>query len=69
MADKDNARVQVWVWAKNRPDASTIARQARAAIIGSNLQANTLAAPVSTYDETMKLYGARTDFSLWYAPT
>ena len=69
MADKENARMQVWVWAKSRPDASTIARQARAAIIGGGLQASTLAAPVSTHDETMKLYGSRTDFSLWYAPT
>ena len=69
IADKENSRVQVWVWSKSRPEASTVARQARAAIIGSALQANTLAAPVSTYDEAMKLYGARADFSIWYTPT
>ena len=68
MADKDNARMQVWVWSKSRVEASNLSRQVRAAIIGSSLQAKTLAAPVSTYDEAMKLYGARTDFSLWYAP-
>lgn len=68
IADMDNARVQVWVWSRSRPEASTIARQVREAIIGSALQANTLAAPVSTYDEAMKLYGARTDFSIWYQP-
>lgn len=68
MADQDNARVQVWIWAKTRIEASSIAHQARAAIIGSAVQANTLAAPVSTYDEDMKLYGARTDFSVWYSP-
>ena len=68
MADKDNARMQVWVWAKARLEASNLAQQARAAIIGSVLPAKTLGAPVSTNDEAMKLYGARTDFSLWYAP-
>lgn len=68
ISDKDNARMQVWVWAKTRTEARDIARQARTAIIGSVLQAKTLAAPISTYDEAMKLYGSRTDFSLWYAP-
>lgn len=67
-ADKDNARMQVWVWSKTRAEASDISRQARAAILASALQAKTLAAPVSTVDEPMKLYGARTDFSIWYAP-
>jgi hypothetical protein len=56
------------VWSKTRIEASDLARQARTAIIGSALQAKTLAAPVSTYDEPMKLYGARTDFSVWYMP-
>lgn len=68
MADKDNARMQVWVWSKSRTEASQIVRQAREALIGSGLQVNTLNAPVSTYDEAMKLYGARTDFSIWYSP-
>lgn len=67
-ADKDNARMQVWVWSKTRTEASDIARQARAAILASALQVKTLAAPVSTFDEPMKLYGARTDYSIWYAP-
>lgn len=67
-ADKENARVQVWVWSKTRTEASSIARQARAAILGGTLEAKTLAAPVSTFEEPMKLYGARTDFSIWSVP-
>lgn len=68
MADQDNARVQLWTWSKTRAEANSIAHQARAAIIGSAMQARTLAAPVSVYDEDMKLYGARQDFSIWHAP-
>lgn len=67
-ADKENVRVQVWVWSKTRAEASSIARLARAAILGSTLQAKTLAAPVSTFEEPMKLYGSRTDFSIWFVP-
>ena len=68
MADKDNARMQVMVWAKTRVEASGIARQAREAIIGSAVQAKTLSAPVSLYDQDLKLYGSRTDYGLWYTP-
>lgn len=66
LADKDNARMQVVVWSKTRTEASSIARQTRESIIGSSLQAKTLGAPISLYDEAMKLYGSRTDFSIWY---
>ena len=68
LADKDNARMQVYVWAKTRTEASSIARQAREAIIGSALQAKTLVAPVSLYEQQQKLYGSRTDFGVWYSP-
>lgn len=67
IADKDNARMQVVVWSKTRLEATTIARSARSALV-STLNAITYAAPVSLYDEALKLYGARTDYSLWYAP-
>lgn len=66
--DKDHARVQVMVWSKSRLEASQIARAARAAIIGNNWPAQTYAAPVSLYDEELKLYGSRTDFGVWYTP-
>ena len=66
--DKEHARVQVVVWSKSRPEASQIARAARAAIIGSGMPAQTYAAPVSLYQEDLKLYGSRTDYGLWYLP-
>ena len=66
--DKEHARVQVMVWAKSRLEASQIARAARAAIIGNNWPAQTYAAPVSLYQEELKLYGSRTDYGVWYTP-
>lgn len=68
LPDHDHARVQVWVWSKARLEASQIARQARAAIIGSALTAQTYGAPVSSHNEELKLYGSRTDFGVWYQP-
>jgi hypothetical protein len=67
IGDKDNARMQVVVWAKTRLEAASIARSARVALVGT-LTATTLAAPVSLYQEELKLYGSRTDYSLWYTP-
>lgn len=68
VADKDNARVQVIVWSKTRLEASQVARQARVALVQGTLKATTVAAPVSIYDEVLKLYGSRTDFGVWFAP-
>lgn len=63
-----NARVQILVWAKTRLEASTISRQAREAIIGSALDARTVAAAISQYHEYLALFGARQDFDINYAP-
>jgi hypothetical protein len=63
----DNARIQVWVWSKTRLEASSVMRQVRVALTGS-LKAFALGAPVSDYQSDTKLYGSRTDFSIWYAP-
>lgn len=68
IADKDNARVQVLVWSKTRLEASQIARQARAALVEGSLKATTFAAPVSLYDDALKLYGSRTDLGVWFTP-
>lgn len=64
----DNARMQILVWSKNRLEASQISRAARAAIIGSSLNARTVAAPISQYHEYLALYGARQDFDIYYQP-
>ena len=63
----DNARMQVVVWSKTRLEASGIARAARIAM-ASTLDSTAFAAPVSLYEETLKLYGSRADYSLWYSP-
>lgn len=68
VADKDNARVQVHVWAKTRLEASQIAHNARVAMVEGSAKAITLGAAVSLYESAMKLYGSRHDFSVWYAP-
>lgn len=65
--NKDNARVQVVTWAKTRLEASSVARQVRVALT-STLNATMLGAPVSLYEEELKLYGSRADYSLWYTP-
>lgn len=65
---KSNARMQVEVWAKTRLEASTLAHSARRALVEGSLKATTLGAPVSTYEPTLKLYGSRTDYGIWYTP-
>ena len=66
--DKDHARVQVWVWATTRLEASSIARQVRVALVEGDLKAYAYSAPVSDYNEALKLYGARCDYGIWYTP-
>lgn len=65
--NKDNARIQIVTWAKTRLEASSVARQVRIAM-ADTLDAILLGAPVSIYDETLKLYGSRADYSIWYTP-
>lgn len=66
--DKEHARMQIWVWAKSRTEASDIARQVRVALVEGSLKAYAYSAPISDYDDTLKLYGARCDYGLWYTP-
>lgn len=68
VANKDNARLQIMVWSKSRLEASSIARAARVLIVEGSLKGTTFAAPVSLYEEPLKLYGNRTDYSIWHTP-
>ncbi len=68
LPDKDHARVQVWVWSKTRLEASQIARSARVALVGSAMAVETYGAPVSEYNDALKLYGSRTDYGIWHTP-
>ena len=67
LADKDHCRMQVVVWSKNRLEASALARDIREAIV-TTLKGSSYGAPVSLYEEALKAYGARIDFSIWYTP-
>lgn len=68
LPDKDHARVQIVVWSKTRLEASQIARQAREALVGSDMAVETYGAPVWLFEEALKLYGARTDYGIWHTP-
>ncbi|MFT4172821.1 MAG: DUF3168 domain-containing protein [Rhodocyclaceae bacterium] len=64
-----NARLQVRVWAETREQASALAHQAEDALVASAAYAavEPVGAFVSDYDDIVKKYGARQDFSIWYA--
>jgi hypothetical protein len=65
---KRNARFQINTWAETRLQASALMRQVHDLVITTvALQATALGEPVATFDEDTKRYGARQDFSLWFA--
>lgn len=66
--DKDNARVQVTIWATTRKEAAQLSRAARIALVEGDAQAKTMGAAVSLYDAAVSLHGSRQDFSVWYTP-
>lgn len=68
LPDHDNARLQLIVWSKSRIEARAVARNARAALLGSQLVVKTLTGTISIFNEDLKLYGSRTDFGVWYQP-
>lgn len=68
LPDHEHARVQVVTWSQTRLEASSLARQSRAAILAGARPAQTYGAPVSQHEGALKLYGSRTDYGLWYVP-
>jgi hypothetical protein len=65
--DKRNGRFQVNVWAATRTAAMTLIRQVEDALrLSTTLRATTEGGAVAEYEEEMKLYGARQDFSIWF---
>lgn len=63
---KRNGRFQVNCWADTRAAAITLARQVEDALAGGSLKAFVVAAPVSTYEPDVPIYGTRQDFSIWF---
>jgi hypothetical protein len=63
-----HARVQFNCWAKTRLEASNLARaiENRLGTHKSGLKVNPVGAAVALYQDQLKLYGTRQDFSIWY---
>lgn len=68
LPDHDHARMQLVTWSKTRLEASTIARQAREAILAHDWPAQTYGAVTALHDDVLKLYGARQQFGIYYLP-
>ncbi len=62
---RTNMRLQVWVWATTRAESSAAMRAAASALHGA-LGAIPIGELVAQYDDTVALYGAQQDFSIWY---
>jgi hypothetical protein len=63
---KQNAFVQVNVYAKTRPEANALARQIEEALTAAaSVQAMPMSALTALYDEDTEIRGTRQDFSVW----
>jgi hypothetical protein len=66
--DQRNGRFQINVWASTRSAASTLIRQVEDALrLSTTLRATTQGGAASDYEDELKLYGARQDFSVWFS--
>ena len=60
-----NARMQINVWSNTRLEAATLARQVEDLLrLATTFQAQPMGAMVADYEQTLKLYGTRQDFSI-----
>lgn len=64
--DKQNCNMQFNVWATTRKEASTLMRSAAKILTGPPLRGVAQGGLVADYDHSVRLYGARQDFSFWY---
>ncbi|NHC63104.1 tail completion protein gp17 [Paenalcaligenes suwonensis] len=69
LPDCEHYRVQVFCWSKSRAEASALALNVRQQIIEQGKDkfpsASTVGQRVSQYEDVLKLYGTRQDFSVW----
>lgn len=68
LPDKQNARMQVTVWANGRAQASELIAKVQTALCGAPTFGLPLGAHVSLRDQETGFKGAMQDFSIWYAP-
>lgn len=63
--DKQNTRIQFWVWSTTRKEANTKMRAAAAVLTAAPLRGVSQGGLVARYDEATKRRGAQQDFSFW----
>ncbi len=61
-----HSRMQIYVWAKTRLEASTVARAVEGTLCASALIVRPYGAFTAAFNELPKLYGTRQDFGIWY---
>jgi len=65
-AQQQNARIQFNVWSLRRVEANQMMRAAAAILTEPPLRGVSQGALVAIYEEPMRTYGARQDFSFWF---
>ena len=66
VSSKENAVMQITVWAASRKDAKAAIKAAEAALVTSGLlQATAVAASISDYEAGLPAYSSQQDFSIW----
>ena len=64
--EQQNSRMQVAVWSLSRAEAAAIMQQILQALTAAPVRGTPIGAPVSVYEDDTKLYGSRTDISIWF---
>ncbi|MGZ0026438.1 DUF3168 domain-containing protein [Stenotrophomonas sp. S4] len=64
--DHKHARVQITIWSKSRSEANTLIRRIEDAICSGVPHSEPYGAAVAMYESSIKGYGARLDFGLWF---
>lgn len=66
MPDHKHARVQITVWSETRAQTMQLIRQIEDSMCTSFPNSESYGAPVATYEDAIKKYGARLDVGFWY---
>ncbi len=66
LPDHKHARLQLQIFHPRKLDADTLTKLVEKTICESDLVAEPYGAAVATYDETLKIYGYRQHFGIWY---
>ncbi|WP_211475038.1 DUF3168 domain-containing protein [Collimonas humicola] len=61
----ENPRIQIDVFAKTRLEANELLKAAGAVLCSGPLKGVPLGAPISTYNDDLKIYRRSQDFSFW----